>query len=114
MPASNIHSIVVVACPERTQKDILMYRVLGRDQCITSTRKTRIWLVWDTVGSYLRITLTTGTKKILTGLLKTCTSKISRQDCVLREVSKLNVVLRKGDGAVAAPDWSIWKKKSIS
>ena len=32
---------------------------------------------------------------------------------ILRELNKLEVVLGKGDNAVAAPDGSIWKKKNM-
>ena len=32
---------------------------------------------------------------------------------ILREVNKLEVVLGKGHNAVAAPDGSLWKKKSV-
>jgi hypothetical protein len=32
---------------------------------------------------------------------------------ILRELNKLEVVLGRGDNAVAAPNGSIWKKKSI-
>ena len=32
---------------------------------------------------------------------------------ILQEVNKLEVVLEKGDNAVAAPDGSVWKKKSV-
>ena len=32
---------------------------------------------------------------------------------ILRELNKLEVVLGKGDNAVAAPDGSVWKKKSV-
>ena len=32
---------------------------------------------------------------------------------ILRELNKLEIVLVKGDNAIAAPDGSVWKKKSI-
>ena len=32
---------------------------------------------------------------------------------ILREVNKLDVVLEKGDNAVAPPDGSVWKKKLV-
>ena len=32
---------------------------------------------------------------------------------ILRELNKLEVVLRKGDNTVAAPDGSVWKKKLV-
>ena len=32
---------------------------------------------------------------------------------ILRELNKLEVVLRKGDNAVALPDGSVWKKKLV-
>ena len=32
---------------------------------------------------------------------------------ILRELNKLEVVLKKGDNAVAAPDGSVWKKKLV-
>jgi hypothetical protein len=32
---------------------------------------------------------------------------------ILREVNKLDIILGKGDNAVAAPDESVWKKKIV-
>ena len=39
--------------------------------------------------------------------------KYRDRPAILRELNKLEVVLGNGDNAVAAPDGSVWKKKSI-
>jgi hypothetical protein len=39
--------------------------------------------------------------------------KYQDRPTILRELNKLEVVLGKGDNAVATPDGSVWKKKSI-
>ena len=50
-------------------------------------------------------------RKHLDGTIKKCAPPKYRDGTtLLREVSKLNVVLRKGDRALAALEGSIWKK----
>jgi hypothetical protein len=73
-----------VACLVKKQKDILDVSSAWTRLLWYGYRTTTRWFIWDIVGSYLRVTLTAGTKKSF--------------DRTIEEVSKLQVVLRKGQG----------------
>jgi hypothetical protein len=53
-------------------------------------------------------------RKDFDGTIEKCLPpKYQDRLAILREVNKLDVVLGKGDRAVAVPDWSVWKKKLV-
>ena len=52
-------------------------------------------------------------RKDFNGAIKKCLApKYGDRPTILQELNKLEVVLGKGDNAVAAPDGSVWKKKN--
>ena len=53
-------------------------------------------------------------RKDFNGTIGKCLApKYQDRPAILRELNKLEVVLGKGDNVVAAPDRSVWKKKSV-
>jgi hypothetical protein len=79
-----------------------------------ATGTTRRCVIWDTVCSYIRITLTVGTKKSLNGTIeKQGHPEYYDGTEILEEVSKLKIVLGKGEGAVPALANALWKEKLV-